>query len=347
MDTFYYILQKIINNTTNIYDFREQTNSQKNLEIIFKNQLDECEEEHSLVKIFFPFYIKNLLSSKNLNKITFIMSLLNNVFNRGDIKQKMLIKFNKIQKIYFAFSKLANIYKFKKSKCLITTDLYFNILNINDPNVIQIYQNKTRYLFTSNDLIHLLIMSLSNSSHFFINPLECKNPYNNIPFSKYILYNIYFFIKKCNVEIPELIQKYFIEDFDLSEFVIHHKLLIQTVSIKEYVLNLSTQQLYNYGLNIINHYNSFFHPEIIIHTDFPKQKVADAMKPFILINLISKYSVDSFTRSNATIELNKKIKLFYKYNPLFGRKYIKIITNELNQKFKQVSFNDSLYNDNA
>ena len=46
MDTFYYILQKIINNTTDIYDFREQTNSQKNLEIIVKNQLDECEEEH-------------------------------------------------------------------------------------------------------------------------------------------------------------------------------------------------------------------------------------------------------------------------------------------------------------
>lgn len=343
MDAFYYILQKIINNTTNIYDFKEHTNTQQIMEtIIFKNELDDCEEEHSLIKIFFSIYIKNLISSKKKTKIEFTTTLLNNVFNTHNIKKRMESKFNKIQKTYFSFSKLANIYKFKKAKCLITNDLYFNKININDSDVIQIYQNNTTYLFTINDLIHLLIVALSNSCHFFIKPLECKNPYNNIPFSKHILYNIYFFMKHRNVNIPEIIQQYFIEDFDLSEFLFNNQTLIQTVAIKEYALNLSNQQLYNYGLIIIRHYNFYLHPEIIIHTDFPPKKIAGAMKPYILLYLLSKYSLDSFTRCNANIELNKKIKLFYKNNPLFGRKYVKIVTNEKNQHIKHVRFNDTV-----
>lgn len=341
MNSFYYIIQKILNNKSVIYDFTE--NYQTNMEIIFNDELDKYEKERPLVKVLFSIYIHRFKPSAHIKNIQFIWNLLNNVFNNPNIKNELIPKFNKIQRVYFAFSKLAYIYKFKKAKCQITTDLYFNTININDPNVIQIYQNNMTYLFTINDLIHLLNVALTNSSHFFVKPLECKNPYNNMPFSNQILYNIYFFIKQTQTEIPELIHQFFIEEFDLTCFLHNNQQLIQTISIKEYVSNLSTIKLYEYGIHIFNKFNKFFHPEIIIHSDFPKKKVADVMKPFIVLYFLSNYSSNYFNKTHATKELHLKMTLFYKYNPFFGRKYIKIINNELNQPIKKVYFNDSSY----
>ena len=60
-------------------------------------------------------------------------------------------------------------------------------------------------------------------------------------------------------------------DSSICLFLFNNQTLIQTVAIKEYALNLSNEQLYNYGLIIIHHYNFYIHPEIIIHMDFPKK----------------------------------------------------------------------------
>lgn len=341
MESFYYISNKILNKTSYIYNFSDDELYYQNIASIFKNEITKYKEKYSLINILLLAFIKKILILKKITKVGFIYKILNSVFYKVKTDKLLIDKFTKIQKTYFAFSKLAYIYKIKKSKCVITHDLYFNDINKNESNVIQIYQNNMTYLFTISDLIHLLMVSLTNASHFFINPLECKNPYNNIPFSKNILYNIYFSIKNKQICLPELIEQFFVEEFDLPIFLNKNKVLIQTTSIKEYVSNSSLITLYNYGLNIFNYFNHLCTTQIAIHPEFPKKLFVDIMKPLIILYLISNYSIDSFTKYNTSQELYQEIQRFYIFNPLFGRKHIKICLDQNKKPFKKVYFNDS------
>jgi hypothetical protein len=344
MKTFYYILEKIINNTTSYnYDFSDYEKFSEYLTTIFKNDLIEGLKENSEINNFFILFIKHIFILKPITKITFILNILKYVFAPTNINTIMLNKFNKIQKVYFAFLKLAYIYKLKKTKCCITHDLYLNPIDIQNTDVIYIYQNNVKYLFTLCDIIHLLTVALTNSEHFFIKPLECKNPYNNIPFSKTILYNIYFTIKHTNLIVPRIIRKFFIENFNLTEFCKYNKTLIQIISIEEHVNNSTTYKLYEYSLIIFNHFNRLFKKEIIIHQEFPKQILCDIMKEYIILYLIYNYSSDQITISTTLYKLTNKMILFYNYNPLFGRKYIKVDTFGSGSSLfyvKKVHFND-------
>ena len=86
-------------------------------------------------------------------------------------------------------------YKYNKAKIVVDTDMGLNKLNINDHNVFCLFHNNSKYLFLINDLIKIINSSLTNSYMFFSQPLPSKNPYNNLPFTKSNLYNIYLFLK--------------------------------------------------------------------------------------------------------------------------------------------------------
>ena len=45
------------------------------------------------------------------------------------------------------------------------------------------------------ELLKIIYVSLTNTSSFFSEPITIKNPYNNIPFDKSILFHIYIFFE--------------------------------------------------------------------------------------------------------------------------------------------------------
>jgi hypothetical protein len=143
--------------------------------------------------------------------------------------------------------------------------------------------------------------------------------------------------------VPRIIRNFFIENFDLTEFYKYNKSLIQIISIEEHVNNSSTHKLYEYSLIIFNHFNHLFKKEIIIHQEFPKQLLGDIMKEYIILYLIYNYSSDQITISTTLYKLTNQMILFYNYNPLFGRKYIKVDTFGSGSSLfyvKKVHFND-------
>jgi hypothetical protein len=109
-----------------------------------------------------------------------------------------------------------------------------NPIQPNVKNVLVLLQNKTKYVFHIRELISTMDTSLTNTSHFFSDPIAYKNPYTNMPFNKSNLYNIYFAVKSTNYIMPILLQKYFLCDFNLSIFASQNEYLVN----EEYLENM-------------------------------------------------------------------------------------------------------------
>lgn len=331
MNTLFLIIKKYfkINNTY----FQNLDSIQKTIYFIFINK-----KEYSIELKFKYFY-----------------DIINNIFFTKEQKEDFINIFCKIQKKYFALSRLAYIYKYNKAKVLVDFDLCLNPIDINNNNSICLFQAKNKYYFRINDLINIIDNALSNSHNFFSESLITKNPYNNIPFNKSTLYNIYFnIITKTNI-VPELIHKFFLLNFDLDKFEKEYEYLIREHSIHKYVKNTDDNTLYISILVMINSYNdnyfnNFNKNKILIHKDFPKKQLVEIMRPYLLLYFLYKYSLINITKINSKILLYEKLKQFYNFNPIFSRKQIEVqiyFSKKGEKKYKNIcSYNDKHINFN-
>ena len=289
---------------------------------------------------------KNKNKSKNLSdmiheKLTFLNTSLSNIFNTERHNDEILNVFSKIQRTYYAFSKLAYIYKMKKAKTQISADLCMNDLSESQSNVFVLYQNKAKYLFTIKDLISIIHTSLSNTHSFIPDPILCKNPYNNIPFTTTDLYNIYFLIKKSAYTMPELFYGYMKSNFDLIQYRNQYETIIINASIKNFVYNSHFHILYPIIMSMLDDYKNIT-KKIKIHRDFPKNKLVSIFKPYLHLYYTSLYATNgTYSQCTADFILKQKLRVFVNFNPFFGRKYITITKTIENKTVIQNSFNES------
>ena len=134
MNTIHIIIQKFFNqdkifvlNKNNLYDFW--------------NYICINKYNNDLINHLFYYYFFN---SKNIinrdeynlyyiiyNKLNTVKQAMSNIFLSEIQKNQFLEKFSKMQRIYYGFAKLGHIYRLKKSKVQINTDLCLNELNPN------------------------------------------------------------------------------------------------------------------------------------------------------------------------------------------------------------------------
>ena len=308
---------------------------------IFKKNKNENE-------YFLIFIFNTLIYTKNTNKFDLFINTLNNSFFTEKQKEDFINVFCKIQKTYFALSKLAYLYKYNKAKIVVDNDMYLNPIDINNKNTICLLQDKNKYYFRINDLINIINRSLSNSPYFFCEVLIPKNPYNNTPFDKSTLYNIYFYIRTRTLIIPELLHKFFLCNFELDNFEKNYEYLIREYAIINYINDMDTDALHNLVLTMIDYFNTNNQYYIDIDDDFPKKYLINIMKPYLFLYCTYNFSLIGIKKIQSIELFFKKMKKFYKFNPLFGRKIIKIqsyITKNKIKKFKPVySYNDKHIN---
>ena len=85
---------------------------------------------------------------------------------------------------------------------------------------------------------------MCNSPDYFADPLEIKNPYNNLKFDKGILYTIYFKIKESSYVLPNLFHNYFLCDFNMELFVVENESLIRDMNLKRIINNTNKKILF-------------------------------------------------------------------------------------------------------
>jgi len=159
---------------------------------------------------------------------------------------------------------------------------------------------------------------------FFSQPLPSKNPYNNLPFPKSNLYNIYLFLKfKTNI-YNDLFVKFFHCDFNLTTFYHKYEYLLRQYILDNFIKNSTEDVLIQEIKKMINNFNKKTTKKILINDEFPKKRLIKIMKPYLMLYLQSYYSFVPIVKNNAIVLLNSKLKKFQKFNPKFGRKIYKL-----------------------
>jgi len=184
--------------------------------------------------------------------------------------------------------------------------------------VLLIHQKGSNYLFTSRDLINIIDKSLTNNQDYFCDPLPIKNPYTNLVFSYAVLYNIYFFIKHSAMVMSQTLHMYFMCNFNLDKFAIDNECTIRDICIYNYVFNTPLSYLHDKIMYMV--LTNYHTQKLSICSEFDKDKLSRIMLPYFYLNEISFYSLNPDKKQQAIYELNIKLKRFYNYNPLFGRK---------------------------
>jgi hypothetical protein len=299
----------------------------------FSPMYDKSDKINNIIKCYFGNLINNYYNkSLTQHKFYFFKNCIHDFYIKNHIDE-VIIYFCKIQKTYHILNRLIFKHKHKKSKIVVSNDMQLNEINENEKNIICIYHFNSRYLFKIQDLLKIINTSLTNSYLFFAEPIAIKNPYNNLPFNKSVLYYIYFYIiEKNNLFFKtnqlDLFFKYFNCDFNLSLFIDKYEHLLREFAIENYVNNSLESCLYEEIISMIKEFNidqKKSKNKIIINSLFPKSKLIKAMKSFLLLRMKSLYSLIPHIKENAKFDLYYKLKEFKKKNPKFGRKRIVLI----------------------
>lgn len=268
-------------------------------------------------------------------KFTFFKETLEGFLIKNMREEEFIRIFCKIQKTYHTLNKFVYNYKYKKAKTVVNTDMCLNELDQTDKNVMCIFHNNSKYLFNINDLIKIINTALTHSHMFFSDPKCIKNPYDNIPFNKSTLYNIYFFIKFKTNYYAEIFFKFFIVDFNLTIFKNTNECLLRDYSIKNYVyMSPANVLIKEIHIMIDYHNDSCPNANIIIDDEFPRDRLIKIMRPYLMLYFISQNSYLTQVRGDASYILNKKLIQFFNFNPTFGRKRYKILT-KCDENFKR------------
>ncbi|RZD40645.1 MAG: hypothetical protein CXT73_06345, partial [Methanobacteriota archaeon] len=136
-------------------------------------------------------------------------------------------------------------------------DLYFTKLSCfpeNQKITLYISQENTLYNFRISNLISAWLDCLKKTDGLFVKPIELKNPYTNIPFKIYNLYNIYFAIKNSTFNMDPVILSFFSSDFEIPRFTYRNFPILKENAISYFIKHGSISELYEETHNMLTEF---------------------------------------------------------------------------------------------
>jgi hypothetical protein len=212
-----------------------------------------------------------------------------------------------------------NLQGCKRAMVAVDQDLFLNPIDANHPKSFVFLQDRKKYYFILSDLLKIMDRALTHHDNFDLEAYYPKNPYTNLPFSKSVMYHFYFYINRLGILIPTLFHLFFLEDFDINNFVSKYDSIILKQIIKNYVFHTNSKMFLNSILDMIdeNKYTS----QWTIDSDFPVEKLMDIMRPYAYIYYLIMYGKLSETRfMEMSSFLYYRLFVFWRFNPNFGKK---------------------------
>ena len=347
MKTYLLLLQYVLGEKKFLLPLLSLTPSSSPSQLdIWKNILyNKGVASDNVINSMIYLYLSTFISKLDLDMHDFIKhkfselenTILRNIFVTENIRTQILEIISKAQRHYRAISRLAYVWKFKRAPLQVTADLYMNEIDPIKPNIFTLFQNGSRYYFAISDLINIINNNLLNSHNFFSDPCASKNPYNNVEFTHCDLYNIYFFIKTRNIIMPRLIEGLFKCNLNLGEFEMEYESFLRDTTIHNHVYKSNETVLYRMVMHMLENECIEYTKILHIDDDFPIKTLVDIMRPYLHLYYLTLYYIDgTIKKSNAGLLLKKKLRLFVKFNPKFGRR--KMVRQPFSTKY-ELSYN--------
>ena len=278
-------------------------------------------------KLLIYMFIVNSVDHNVINyKYNYIRKMDKNTFFRQEIKDMFFDAFCLAQNTYNVVNRLVYRWKFRRMKPCNTADLFMNEINENQCNVISLVQEDRKYIFTVTDIINIVENCLCNMLANLAASTVSKNPYNNVPFTKANLYNIYFFLHGKYLSVPPLIREYFNSGFNLINFQNSCEILIREEYVNRFMKNASDTLLYNHFKNMLN--RAGYYNKIKVHSEFPRKRLLEIMRPYLKIYIQIIFSYSDYHSNMYMTNLKNELSRLHTYNPIFGRKMYDMKTNE-------------------
>ncbi len=272
------------------------------------------------------------------------------------IRQGLAELYFKTYRVIGGFKRFARLWKIRRTQVQIGCDLYMTPLDPASKFTFRLFQNGKQYLFSLSDLTNIVVSSIMNchlipySDRLEHLPKIIKNPYNNVPFKKSDLYNMYFQMERTFVRVNEHIRRFFSCDFNIYRFSRENAENIEREGALTLFKNASKQSLGQIAKTIFARYVSRgttdsgvsrFHPTLI-HKDFPIDTLIGKLRPHLELYFLLTYTRNGKERYGAL--LKHTFKNLMEYCPNFGQPIYSCFGNVSGAK-KIVGFHDQTPND--
>ena len=261
MKTFYNLLHKCCSITPGLH-YTFITDEYINHDSDLTNNVYEMQHNPNTLNIILcsSFIRCNFFSTNPIyDKFLYLKNIIGNPFISKKLQEDFLDKFRKAQQLYNRLCKLVYQWKWRRAELFIDKDLLLNPINENQYFTTAICHFGKKYLFTKSDLTNIIETALTNSPYFYAEPLSIKNPYNNLPFDKNQLYNIYFFMKHGGFVIPAIFHQYFLHNFHLKIFRDNNEAFIRKLHITSMINTNNTSKLIRNINTMISQHNLHQH----------------------------------------------------------------------------------------
>ena len=259
-----------------------------------------------------------LFISKNIFRIKQFIDETNNRFTTQIIREEYTNVYCQFKRTYWGFTKLAKIWKIRRTPIRIQTDLYMNELDPTHKHTYHLIHKNGIYLFSLHNLARIIVDAITHQSGMFVEPLTIKNPYTNDLLSKCDLINIYLTFRHHHLRINEMFEKFFQCEFNIFEFQMKHETELRDIAIEQHAKTAAYTDLAQDVDDMLRIHKMT--KKMNISPGFPQKQLVDAMRPFLKIYLLERYSFSSMTRKYSAKKLDFELKRFMDNNPLFGRR---------------------------
>lgn len=254
-------------------------------------------------------------------------SITTNAFISDARREEMTENFANAQRCYAGLCRLARHWKLKNARMgSVEHDLYMNPLdNLPDHLVMDVFDDASRtiYKFRISDLMSIAKAALCNSTDFFADPQEIRNPYTNVPFTHAQLYSIYLRVKQTKFDVPILFSQYYRSGFNIQLFGETNECYIRDAAIASFVTTGSDPEKYYYITKMLRDHRSSLNG-VSVHPGFPPTKLIDAFSGYLENYLTESYSLNPAQRHRARRELQAQLARFGRLNPTYGRKVLEL-----------------------